>query len=160
MRENSRLMALIKKHSKAAQQVLLKAINDTDREVRLLAINAFVDDDAKRSPAQAMANEPRTFACGLLPLRQARRRGRVPRSHRVGTPPPEPQLKERVSDRLEVTELALPGLGELGNPRALSIVVPLTDSPHARASQGGCQCVCGWRKPTQWTLCGAATEER
>src|SRR5204863_2290047 len=48
---------LIKKHSKAAQQVLLKAINDADREVRLLAINALVDDDARAPLAQAMQNE-------------------------------------------------------------------------------------------------------
>jgi ParB family chromosome partitioning protein len=44
----------------------------------------------------------------------------------------EPQLKERVSDWLEVTELALLGLGELSDPRALNTVVPLTNSPHAK----------------------------
>jgi len=124
--------ALIKKHSKAAQQVLLKAINDPDREVRLLAINALVDDDAKVSLAQAMTNERadiRVRAAAALA------RHGDPSTYPVLTELAtvlEPQLKERVADWLEVTELALLGLGELGDARALSIVVSLLESPHAR----------------------------
>ena len=49
--------ALIKKHSKAAQQVLLRAIADADRDVRLLAVNALVDDDAKAPLAEALRSD-------------------------------------------------------------------------------------------------------
>ncbi len=124
--------ALIKKHSKAAQQVLLKAIEDPDRDVRLLAVNALVDDDAKAPLAQAMASprhDIRVRAASALAKHGD------PSAYTVLTELatiPEPQLKERVSDWLEVTALALGGLGELGDPRALAIVVPLTDSPHAK----------------------------
>ena len=41
-----------------------------------------------------------------------------------------------MADWLDVTELALVGLGELGDPRALPIVVPLLDSPHERLRAG------------------------
>lgn len=123
---------LIKKHSKAAQQVLLRAINDSDRDVRLLAVNALVDDDAKAPLAQAMQSDrPDIRVRAAVALAKHG----DPSTYTVLTElatVPEPQLKERVSDWLEVTELALLGLGELGDARALNIVVPLTDSPHGR----------------------------
>ena len=49
--------ALIKKHSKAAQQVLLRVLADPDREVRLMSVNALVDDDAKGPLKEAMASD-------------------------------------------------------------------------------------------------------
>ena len=56
-RGSSRSKRLIKKHSKAAQQVLLRALGDTDREVLYSRSGALVDDDAKEPLAQAMTNE-------------------------------------------------------------------------------------------------------
>ena len=47
---------LIKKHSKAAQQVLRRAITDPDRGVRVMAVEALVDDDAKGPLTEAMAS--------------------------------------------------------------------------------------------------------
>lgn len=123
---------LIKRHSKAAQQILLKAIDDPGREVRLLAIDALADDDAKSLLAQAMTNarqDVRVRAAAALA------RHGDPSTYAVLSElatAPEPQQKERVSDWLEVTALALDGLGELGDPRALTILVPLLDSPHAK----------------------------
>jgi ParB family chromosome partitioning protein len=123
---------LIKKHSKAAQQVLLRAIADTDRDVRLLAVNALVDDDAKAPLAEAMKSDRpdiRVRAAAALAQHGD------PSVYDVLTDlanKDEPQLKERVSDWLEVTELAIGGLSELGDPRALPIVTRLLDSPHAR----------------------------
>src|SRR6185369_7949267 len=124
--------ALIKKHSKAAQQILLKAIEDPDREVRLLAINALVDDDAKAPLAQAMTSERHDIRVRAA---EALAKHGDPPTYAVLTELatlPEPQLKERVSDWIDVTALALDGLAELGDPRALSVVVSLLDSPHAK----------------------------
>ncbi len=122
--------ALIKKHSKAAQQVLLKALGDADRDVRLLAVNALVDDDAKGPLAQATQSDR-----GDIRVRAAAALAKhgdaavYPALTELATVP-EPQLKERASDWLDVTALALGGLGELGDPRALPHVVELTNSPH------------------------------
>jgi ParB family chromosome partitioning protein len=124
--------ALIKKHSKAAQQVLLTAINDVDREVRLLAVNALVDDDAKDALAQAMKNERADIRVRAA---EALAKHGDPSTFEVLkelVTTPEPQQKERVSDWLDVTAPALFGLGELGDPRALALVVPPLESPHAR----------------------------
>ncbi|MBA4066455.1 MAG: hypothetical protein C0501_22630 [Isosphaera sp.] len=123
---------LIKKHSKAAQQVLLRAIADPDREVRLLAVNALVDDDAKAPLREAMASDRpdiRVRAAAALA--------------RHGDPAtfdvlvelattPEPPQRERVADWAEVADLASRGLGQLGDPRALPHVAALLESSHAR----------------------------
>ncbi|QJW99535.1 HEAT repeat domain-containing protein [Frigoriglobus tundricola] len=123
---------LIKKHSKAAQQVLLRAIDDPDRDVRLLAVTALVGDDAQAPLAKALESaraDIRVRAAAALA-----RHGDAT-AYPVLTAlaaAPEPPLKERVGDWLEVADLALRGLGELGDPRALGTVVPLLDSPHAK----------------------------
>lgn len=123
---------LIKKHSKAAQQVLLKVIGDADKDVRLLAVNALVDDDANAPLNAAMQSD--------RPDIRVRAAAALAKHGYASTftvltdlaSAPEPQLKERVADWLDVAALALYGLGELGDPRALGTVVPLLDSPHAR----------------------------
>ncbi len=123
---------LIKKHSKAAQQVLLQAISDPDRDVRLLAVNALVDDDAKAPLAEAMRSDRADIRVRAA---EALAKHGDPSTFDVLTElasEPEPQLKERVSDWLDAAAIALHGLGELGDSRALSVVVPLLDSPHSR----------------------------
>jgi ParB family chromosome partitioning protein len=122
---------LIKKHSKAAQAVLLRAIADPDREVRLLAVNALVDDDAKGPLKEAMASplpDVRVRAAAAL-ARHGDPAALAPLRELATAP--EPQHKERVADWLEAAELALGGLAELGDPQALRDVVPLLESPHA-----------------------------
>ncbi len=123
---------LIKKHAKAAQQVLLRAIADPDRDVRLLAVNALVDDDAKAPLKEAMQSDRADIrvraAAALAKHGDALTFGAL----KALATEPEPQLKERVSDWLEAAGLALYGLGELGDPRALSLVVPLLDAAHAK----------------------------
>lgn len=139
--------ALIKKHSKAAQQVLLKAIDDADRDVRLLAVNALVDDDAKGPLAQALQSDRadiRVRAAAAL-ARHGDAAALAPLTALVTTP--EPQLKERVSDWLDVTVLALGGLGELGDPRALPDVVALTDSAHGLLRKAAAQALVWVAKP-------------
>lgn len=121
---------LVKRHSKAAQAVLVKAVADPDQGVRLLAVAGLVDDDAKGPLREAMASpradvrvraaaalakhgDPSTLA-PLLELATA----------------PEPEQKERVADWLVVAVAALYGLAELGAPEALADAVKLLDSPH------------------------------
>lgn len=131
--------ALIKKHSKAAQQVLLKAISDADRDVRLLAVNALVDDDAKAALAEAMKSERadiRVRAAAALAHHGDASSFEVLKELATAA---EPQFKERVGDWLEVAELALNGLGDLGDPRALAFVAPLIDSPHGRLRRAAAQ---------------------
>src|SRR5262249_30220109 len=121
---------LIKRHSKAAQQVLLRAIADPDREVRLLAVNALVDDDAKGLLKEAMASpltDVRVRAAAALAKHGDTSTFPVLRALAAA---PEPEQKERVGDWLEAAELALYGLAELGAPEAQADAVPLLDSPH------------------------------
>ncbi len=123
---------LIKKHSKAAQQVLLRAIADPDRDVRLLAVNALVDDDAKGPLKEAMKSDRadiRVRAAAAL-AKHGDETTYLVLTELASAP--EPQLKERVSDWLDAVANALFGLGELGDSRAIHLVTPLLDSPHAR----------------------------
>ena len=123
---------LIKKHSKAAQQVLLRALADPDRDVRLLAVNALVDDDAKAALKEAMKSDRpdiRVRAAAALARHGDSSTFDVLKALATEA---EPQQKERVSDWAEAAELALYGLGELGDPKALSDVVPLLESPQAK----------------------------
>lgn len=123
---------LIKKHSKEAQQILLKAIADPDREVRLLAINALVDDDARvplQEAIQSQLSDIRVHAAAALA-----------KHGDVATLPvlkelaiiPEPTQKERISDWIELAELAFLGLAELGDSRALPDAIRSLESPHSR----------------------------
>ena len=122
---------LIKKHSKAAQQVLLRVIADPDREVRLLAVNALVDDDAKAPLKEAMASPlPDIRVRAAAALATHGDLATLPVLRELATAP-EPPQKERVADWQEAAELALYGLAELGAPDAMADVVPLLDSKHA-----------------------------
>lgn len=121
---------LIKKHSKAAQQVLLRAIADPDREVRLLAIRALVDDDAKGPLKDAMGSplpDIRVRAAAALARHGDSSTLAVLRDLATA---PEPEQKERVADWVEVAGLALDGLAELGDPAVLPDVVALLESRH------------------------------
>jgi ParB family chromosome partitioning protein len=124
--------ALIKKHSAAAQQVLLKAIADPDRDVRRSAVDALVDDDAKAPLKEAIKSDrPDIRVRAAAALARHGNPEAFPVLKALATEP-EPQLHERVSDWLEVAESALLGLGELGDTQALPHVVPLLESPHGK----------------------------
>lgn len=121
---------LIKKHSKAAQQVLLQAVSDADQGVRLSAVTALVDDDAKALLKLATQNERadvRVRAAAALA-----RHGdpaALPVLRALATAA-EPEHKERGPDWLIVVVLALSGLAEFGAPDAQADAVALLDSPH------------------------------
>lgn len=122
---------LIKKHSKAAQQVLLRAIADPDRDVRVTAVEALVDDDAKGPLKEAMASQrPDIRVRAAAALAKHGDPATLPVLRELATAP-EPLQQERVADWREAAELALLGLAELGDPAALPDVVPSLDSKHA-----------------------------
>jgi ParB family transcriptional regulator, chromosome partitioning protein len=123
---------LIKKHSKPAQQVLLKVLPDPDREVRLLAVTALVDDDAKAPLAEAMKSDREDIRVRAAAALARHGDGTTFAVLKELATAPEPTPRERVSDWLEAAELALLGLAELGDPKALPDVLPLLESSHAR----------------------------
>lgn len=139
--------ALTKKHSKAAQKVLLRALADADRDVRLLAVNALVDDDAKDALTEALRSERADIRVrAAAALARHGDAASYPVLLELATAP-EPQLRERVSDWLDVTELALDGLGELGDPRALNTLLPLLDSTHAKLRAASAKALVWVAKP-------------
>ena len=112
--------------------MLLKVIADPDREVRLLAVNALVDDDAKAPLKEAMQSplpDIRVRAAAALAKHGDATTFPVLKELATAT---EPAQKERISDWIENAELALLGLAELSDPKALADVVPALESPHAR----------------------------
>jgi ParB family chromosome partitioning protein len=122
---------LIKKHTKAAQVLLVRALADGDRGVRLLALSALVDDDARGPLAEAMAG-PHTDVRVRAAAALARHGdGAALQPLLALATAPEPREAERVADWRDAVEHALFGLAELADPAPLPMVVPLLDSPHA-----------------------------
>ncbi|HYT91801.1 MAG TPA: HEAT repeat domain-containing protein, partial [Gemmataceae bacterium] len=122
---------LIKKHSKAAQAVLVRALADKEREVRQLALDALVDDDARGPLAEALKSthgDVRVRAAAAL-ARHGDTSVLQPLLALATTP--EPQERERQADWLALVEKALAGLATLGDPAALTDILPLLDSKHA-----------------------------
>jgi ParB family chromosome partitioning protein len=141
--------ALIKKHAAPAQALLVKALADTDQDVRQLALGALVGDDARGPLHNALASshadvrvraaralarhgEPSVLA-PLLALATA----------------PEPPQRERQADWLTLAESAILGLAELGDPGALAALVPLLQSSHATLRQHAAQALAWVALPHQ-----------
>ena len=121
---------LIKKHTAGAQAILARAIDDEDRDVRLAAIESLVDADSLALLAGALANPHPDIR-----LRAAKALARHGDGRALGpllamATAPEPAEQERRDDWLKLAESALDGLGELGDPSALTHLIPLLDSPH------------------------------
>ncbi|MCI0463005.1 MAG: HEAT repeat domain-containing protein [Gemmataceae bacterium] len=127
---------LVKKHSKAAQAVLVRALADKDREVRQLALAALVDDDARGPLAEALKSPHADVvvrAAGALAQHGDRQ---VLQPLLALANAPEPEQRERQADWLALTEKAVEGLARLGDPAALTDLLPLLDSKHATLRQG------------------------
>lgn len=135
---DARLLAidgLLKKHTKAAQAVILTALTDITPEVRQAAVTALVEDDAKDALANALSAEQpdvRVRAAAALA--------------RFGDPAaltvlrdlafaPEPDDKLRVSAWKKLVEDALVGLTSLGDTSVFPDLLKLLDSPHADVRQ-------------------------
>src|SRR5262249_21368158 len=123
--------ALIKKHTAAAQALLVRALGDADKDVRQLALGALVGDDARGPLTQALANphaDVRVRAARAL-ARHGEASALAPLLTLAAAP--EPPERERQADWLALVESALEGLAELGDPAALATLTPLLQSRHA-----------------------------
>ena len=123
--------ALIKKHTTAAQALLVKALADADRDVRQLALEALVGEQAQESLSRALESphaDVRVRAARAL-ARQGEAKALAPLLSLATAP--EPAEAERRADWLALVESALEGLAELGEPRALVSLLPLLQSSQA-----------------------------
>jgi ParB family chromosome partitioning protein len=123
--------ALVKKHSDAAQAILVAAVNDGDREVRHAALSALVSANAREPLAQ-------TLASTHVDVRVQAARALARHGDAACLEPllalataPEPTERERVLDWSSAVESALDGLGTLADMSALPHIAPLIHSPHA-----------------------------
>jgi ParB family chromosome partitioning protein len=125
--------ALVKKATPAAQALLVRALDDEDRDVRLAALASLVDADALAAlgPALGSAHADVRVQAATALARHGDPRAFAPLRDLATAPePPEP---ERRAEWLQLTASALEGLGVLGDPAALPHVIPLLDSPEAVA---------------------------
>jgi ParB family chromosome partitioning protein len=123
--------ALIRKHTAAAQALLVQALADVDREVRQRALEALVGDDAAGPLTEALTSphaDVRVRAARAL-ARHGAASARAPLLALATAP--EPPERERRADWLALVEAALEGLAELGDAAVLADLVPLLKSPDA-----------------------------
>jgi ParB family chromosome partitioning protein len=121
---------LIRKHTAAAQALLVRALADADRDVRQLALGALVGEDARGPLLEALASphtEVRVRAAQAL-ARHGAAEALAPLLALATAP--EPAERERQADWLALVEQALQGLEELGDPATLASLVPLLQSRH------------------------------
>jgi ParB family chromosome partitioning protein len=121
---------LIKKHTAAAQALLVRALADPDKDVRQQALGALVGDDAHGPLTGALASP---YADVRVRAAQALARHGAPQALApllALASAPQPAEKERRDDWRSLVEGALAGLAELGDPSALATVVPLLHSEY------------------------------
>jgi ParB family chromosome partitioning protein len=126
--------ALIKKHTPAAQALLVRALADAEKEVRQRALEALVGDDAEGPLTEALGSphaDVRVRAARAL-ARHGKEAALAPLVALASAP--QPDEAERRPDWLALAESALEGLAELGNPAALGSLTPLlrSDQPSLR----------------------------
>jgi ParB family chromosome partitioning protein len=122
---------LIKKHTKPAQALLVRALADKEKEVRQLALDALVDEDARQPLAEALKSPHPDVVVRVAGALAAHGDREVLKPLLVLATAPEPQQQERQADWLALAERAVSGLARLGDPAALTDLLPLLDSRHA-----------------------------
>ncbi len=137
---------LVKKHTAASQKLLIRALEDEDRGVRLAALTSLVEDDARPVLSQAIDSpHPDVRLCAAKALARHGDPAAVPPLLALTTAP-EPREDERKKDWADLAESALDGLGELGDPSSLTVLIPLIDSPHPAIRQRAAQAM-AWCAP-------------
>jgi ParB family chromosome partitioning protein len=122
---------LVRKHTRAAQALLVRALADPDREVRQQALESLVSEDAQAALIEALASphaDVRVRAAGAVARHGSK--AALPPLLALATAP-EPNEKERQGDWMTLVLAALQGLAELGDVAALPHVTPLLNSKHA-----------------------------
>ena len=123
--------ALIKKHTPAAQALLIRALADADKDVRQLALSALVGEGARGLLAEALASShPDVQVRAACALARHGDSAALTPLLKLATAP-EPVERERQADWLKHVDVALEGLAELGDTSALASLVPLLQSKHA-----------------------------
>ncbi|AGA27678.1 HEAT repeat domain-containing protein [Singulisphaera acidiphila] len=122
--------ALVKKRTKAAQALLVKAVGDEDRAVRLAALNSLVVADARPELVVALDNPHADVRLRAARALAGHGDGAALKPLIALVTEPEPLDVERKEDWTQRVESALDGLGELGDLAALTTIIPLLDSPH------------------------------
>lgn len=120
--------ALVSKHTPAAQALLARAVRDSEKEVRLPALTALVNEDARAALTEAMASphaDVRAVAATALARHGVKET--LPALLALASAP-EPPERERQADWARLVEIALGGLAELGDSAALPQVLPLLES--------------------------------
>jgi ParB family chromosome partitioning protein len=122
---------LIKKHTKAAQALLVKALTDADKTVRQAALAALVSDDARPALTEALTSphDDIRVRAGQALAKHGEPVALAPLLTLANVP--EPSQRERVGDWQALVVGALSGLAELGDPAALPTIMPLLQSLHA-----------------------------
>jgi ParB family chromosome partitioning protein len=122
---------LIKKHTAAAQALLVRALTDPEKEVRQLALDALVSADAEAALTQALDSQhPDVRVRAAKALARHGAAAAFAPLLALATAP-EPQEQERLPPWEDLATQALAGLAQLGDPAALPHLVPLLDSKHA-----------------------------
>ena len=123
-----------KRHTEDAQALLVKVLEDDDRQVRQKALDALVSVDAKDALTLAMTSSHLDVR-----LRAATARARHGDTATLqplidlatSKEPEQGEAKEKVELWRSVVQTALAGLAELGDPAALDHVIGLLDNEQA-----------------------------
>jgi ParB family chromosome partitioning protein len=139
--------ALEKKRTKPAQAQLVRALADPDRDNRLLALTALVDEDARGPLTEALAGE-HADVCARAAAALARHGDPAALAPLLAlTAAPEPTESERVPAWKDAVETALAGLEELADPAVVPVVRPLLESKHPTVRRGAAGALAGSADP-------------
>ncbi len=123
--------ALSKRHTAGARDLLVKSLDDEEIQVRRLAVDALVVDDATDALYAAMGSRFPDVVVKAATARAAAGDTRALGPLLALAAEPMPETGDR-GPWLERTEAALGGLSALGDPAALAVVLPFIDHAEAR----------------------------
>ncbi len=130
---------LRRRHSHAAQTILLQALNDRESQVRQAGLDALVNNDAVEQLRQALANPDQDVRvkAGHACARHGDKAALQPLIELATQE--KPKKKEEVETWSSLVCKAVAALGELGDPEALPQLEPLLQSKQSsirRAAAG------------------------
>jgi len=138
---------LIKKATKPAQTLLVRALNDVEAAVRLKALQGLIDADTRPALVEALQSThvDVRIAAAVSLAKHGLAIAREPLVTQVQTPKPKEQ--ERQDDWANLVASAALGLGQLGDPSAQSAVVPLLKHERAELRKAAIQALVGMSEP-------------